>query len=261
MTAGAVARVLVNDARSKMVSSVIGSAGGGDPSSPRSPASVRAPYAWWKTPLPPSPITTTAPGSLCAAIASFISVETAAKSGAGTATGGNAGATGGGVGCALSVTAVCSAFPGEHAVANASTAAPTARAVRTVGLPNIKLAFLLQNLGVQRQFRGTRPYTAIVSPLASVVRHIAADERNATPLVTAEVRSGPDARQTPGRRHATKPGANSTGPAAGEWNNTSWVRPSAASRPANDPQLGCASVSRPRRKCGPTPAPTPNAKT
>ncbi|GFG73216.1 hypothetical protein MBOT_05810 [Mycobacterium botniense] len=82
MTAVAVARHFVNDARSKIVSSLIGSAGAGDPSSPGSPASLRAPYAWWKTILPACPITTTAPGNRCAAIASLISVETAANSGA-----------------------------------------------------------------------------------------------------------------------------------------------------------------------------------
>ena len=62
------------------------------PSSPGSLASLREPYAWWKTTLPPCPISTTAPGSLCAAMESFTSLETAAKSGVGTATGGNAGA-------------------------------------------------------------------------------------------------------------------------------------------------------------------------
>ena len=40
-----VATLLVNDARSKIVSSVIGSAGAGDPSSPGSSASLREPKA------------------------------------------------------------------------------------------------------------------------------------------------------------------------------------------------------------------------
>src|SRR5918912_535022 len=88
MTAGAVARIFVSDAMSKSVSSVIGSAGAGDPSSPGSPASLREPYAWWKTICPACPITTTAPGILFAAIASLISLDTVAKSGAGAASGG-----------------------------------------------------------------------------------------------------------------------------------------------------------------------------
>src|ERR1700761_7071608 len=80
MTAVAVARHFVNDAMSKIVSSVIGSAGAGDPSSPRSPASLREPYAWGEAILPPCPITTPPPGSFFAATASFISVETVANS-------------------------------------------------------------------------------------------------------------------------------------------------------------------------------------
>src|ERR1700716_2395008 len=87
MTAVAVARGFVSDAMSKIVSSVIGSAGSGDRSSPGSPASFRTPYAWWKATLPPCPMTTTALGSLFAAIASLISLETVAKSGAAAATG------------------------------------------------------------------------------------------------------------------------------------------------------------------------------
>src|SRR6476620_1736757 len=93
MTAVAVARGFVNDAMSKMVSSVIGSAGAGESLSPGSPASLRDPYAWWKTTLPPCPIKTTAPGRRCAATASFMILETAAKSGADAAGGGGAGAT------------------------------------------------------------------------------------------------------------------------------------------------------------------------
>src|SRR6185312_11271175 len=113
MMATAVARHFVNDAMSKIVSSVIGSAGAGDPSSPGSPASLRDPYAWWKTTLPPCPITTTPPGSPPAAIASLISLETVAKSGAGPAAGISAGAGAGagadaGAGrCGRSATGVC----------------------------------------------------------------------------------------------------------------------------------------------------------
>src|SRR5437868_14849759 len=157
MTAVAVARSFVNDAMSKIVSSVIGSAGAGEPSSPGSPASLREPNAWWKTTLPPWPITTTAPGSLCAAIASLISWETAAKSGVGAEAGGNAGAAGACVGatgacdvatgacdgCELSLRSARCAEPLEHAVASTSK---TAMAPRADGLTNIKLAYLLQNL-------------------------------------------------------------------------------------------------------------------
>src|SRR5882757_7683842 len=110
MTAVAVARGFVNDAMSKIVSSVIDSAGAGDPSSPGSPASFREPYAWWKTTLPPWPITTTAPGSFCASIASLISLETATKSGAGAAVGGTVGtgaAAGGAAGAGAGVSEVC----------------------------------------------------------------------------------------------------------------------------------------------------------
>src|SRR5262245_34833912 len=147
MTAVVVARIFVNDAMSKIVSSVIGSAGAGDPSSPGSSASLREPYAWWKTTLPPWPITTTAPGSRCAAIALFISLETVVKSAEGAATGGNvgvgaatgagggAGATGACVACARSVTGGCAALPREQAAVSASKTAPTAMAFRADGLP------------------------------------------------------------------------------------------------------------------------------
>ncbi len=80
MIAGAVANGFVNDAMSKMVSSVIGSAGAGTAFSPGSPSSLRSPYALRKTTWPPCPICTTAPGSSLAAIASSISVETGVKS-------------------------------------------------------------------------------------------------------------------------------------------------------------------------------------
>src|SRR5882672_10312570 len=148
MTAVAVARGFVNDAMSKIVSSVMGSAGAGDPSSPGSPASLRKPYAWWNTTLPPWPITTTAPGSRRAGIASFISLETVAKSGVraasggnvgvGAATGASAGGSGACVACGLLPTAVFSASPREHAVANTSTTAPTAIALRTDGFPSTR---------------------------------------------------------------------------------------------------------------------------
>ena len=102
---------------SKIVSSVIGSAGAGDPSNPGSPASVREPYAWWKTVLPPCPITTTPPGSLWAATASFIRVEIGANS----------------------VVAACvpvrlTAYRAEAAATSISTAMPTAMAVRADAL-------------------------------------------------------------------------------------------------------------------------------
>src|SRR5271156_747701 len=145
MTAVAVARHFVNDAKSKIVSSVIGSAGAGDPSSPGSPASLREPKAWWKTILPPCPITTTAPGSLCAAIASFISFDTVANSGAGAASGSGEPVTKSGAGAAagacvaraLSLTAVGATLPREQAAASVSKTAPTAMAFRTDDLPNI----------------------------------------------------------------------------------------------------------------------------
>jgi hypothetical protein len=117
MTAVAVARGFVSDAMSKIVSSVIGSAGAGDPSNPGSPASVREPYASWKTVLPPCPITTTPPGSFLAAIASFISVEIGANS----------------------VVAACiplrlTTYLAEAAATSISTAIPTAMAVRADAL-------------------------------------------------------------------------------------------------------------------------------
>src|SRR3984885_8736305 len=117
MTAVAVASGFVKDAMSKMVSSVIGAAGAGDPSSPGSPASVREPYASWKTVVPPCPITTTPPGSFWAAIASFISVEIGANS----------------------VVAACiplrvTAYLAEAAATRISTAIPTAMAVRADAL-------------------------------------------------------------------------------------------------------------------------------
>lgn len=64
-TAVVVARIFVRDARSKMVSPVMGPAGEGDPSSPGSPSSLRHPKAWCTTTLPAWPIFTTAPGSRC----------------------------------------------------------------------------------------------------------------------------------------------------------------------------------------------------
>ncbi len=71
-----------------MVSSVIGSAGVGDPASPGSPSSLREPKAWRKTIVPACPIWTTAPGIRCAAMASFTNCETGANSGAGATAGG-----------------------------------------------------------------------------------------------------------------------------------------------------------------------------
>src|SRR5690348_732614 len=138
MTAVAVARGFVNDAMSKMVSSVIGSAGVGDPSRPGSPASLRSPYACLKTTVPPCPIRTTAPGSLCAASASLITLDTGAKSNAGLGAAGAGGgaATGGrvvGAGLAVVVTAVCAAVPLEHAATNTTTAA---MAMRAEGVPS-----------------------------------------------------------------------------------------------------------------------------
>src|SRR6185312_13288102 len=118
MTAVAVARHFVNDARSKMVSSVIGSAGAGDPSNPGSPASLREPYAWWKTVRPPCPITTTPPGSFSAAIASFISVEIDANSVAGA-------------GIPLLVTT----YLAEAAATHTSKATATAMAARFMSAP------------------------------------------------------------------------------------------------------------------------------
>ena len=137
MTAVAVARTFVNDAMSKIVSSVIGSAGAGDPSSPGSPASLREPYACWKTTLPPWPITTTAPGSLCAAIASLISLETAAKSGAGAAVGGTEARVPQRASAQVQLTSAvpASVSAREQAVASASTTAPTAMAFVS-GMPS-----------------------------------------------------------------------------------------------------------------------------
>src|ERR1700689_1863545 len=133
MTAVAVARHFVNDAMSKIVSSVIGSAGAGDPSHPGSPASGREPYAWWKAVLPPCPITTTPPGSFSAAIASFISVEIGANS----------------------VVAACiplrlSAYRAEAAATSISTAIPTAMAVRADAL----LATCVSVVGERLQLGG-----------------------------------------------------------------------------------------------------------
>src|SRR5262249_51812021 len=138
MTAVAVPRVFVNDAKSKIVSSVIGSAGAGNPSSPGSPASLREPYAWWRAMLPACPITTTAPGSLFAAIASLISLETLAKSGAGVAPGGLGGVAKPGMGGAagtwvvigLSLNVVCAVSPREQAKTTARQTIPTAEAFR-----------------------------------------------------------------------------------------------------------------------------------
>ncbi|SHS89129.1 Uncharacterised protein [Mycobacteroides abscessus subsp. abscessus] len=69
---------------SKIVSSVIGSAGAGDPFRPGSSGSLRHPKAWRKTILPACPISTTAPGSRGAATASFTSVVMGAKGPVGT---------------------------------------------------------------------------------------------------------------------------------------------------------------------------------
>ena len=82
-----VAMLFVSEARSKMVSSVIGSAGAGEPSSPGSPASLRSPNAWRSTIRPPCPICTTAPGRRCAETASFTSWAIGANSGAGATDG------------------------------------------------------------------------------------------------------------------------------------------------------------------------------
>src|ERR1700733_4031809 len=117
MTAVAVARGFVSDAMSKIVSSVIGSAGAGDPSNPGLPASVREPYAPWKTVVPPGPITHTPPRSFWGAIALFISVDIGANS----------------------VVAACiplwlSTYLAEAAATSISTAIPTAMAVRADAL-------------------------------------------------------------------------------------------------------------------------------
>lgn len=120
MTAVAVARIFVNDARSKIVSSVIGSARARDPSSPGSPASLREPKARRKTILPACPIMTTAPGNRCAATASSMSWETGVKS--------NSGATAGAVVARELVPGGgCAACPHEGAAARMSKTVPTAQ--------------------------------------------------------------------------------------------------------------------------------------
>ena len=97
--------------------------------------------------LPPCPITTTAPGSLSAAIASLISLETVAKSAAVAASGGLAGVAKSGVeaaggGCVvfpLSLNAVCAASPREQAATSASKTVPTATAFRKAGIETMTI--------------------------------------------------------------------------------------------------------------------------
>ena len=96
--------------------------------------------------LPPCPITTTAPGSLSAAIASLISLETVAKSGAVAASGSLENVAKSGVGSAagacfvvtLSLNAVCAASPREQAATSARKTAPLAMAFR-IRLPKARL--------------------------------------------------------------------------------------------------------------------------
>ena len=105
-------------------------------------------------------MTTTPPGAVPAAIASFISLETVAKSGAGAASGAGvtgAGAalgagvtgagtalgaglgagttTGAGVACATCFRPVCAAWPHEETAVAISQTIPTAIAFRTDGPP------------------------------------------------------------------------------------------------------------------------------